>query len=65
MQIKDLPQDEGLRGQAFIHPKTGERVYWHSQWQAGVWFKRDMASAQVFPLHVNQLIDSLEFEVPE
>lgn len=63
MQIKDLPQDKPLTGVVFLHPKTGERCIWRSQWANGVWFKKDAKSEQVFPLSVNKLEDALEFTI--
>lgn len=63
MKIKDLPQDQSIRGVAFKHPETGKRCYWYSQWQKGVWYKTDMKSEQVFPLHVDDLKDAAEFDV--
>lgn len=68
MKINDLPPQNSLRGVRFLHPETGEPVYWYSQWgyspgKAGVWFKRDMKSGQVFPLFLDDLREALEFEV--
>lgn len=63
MKIKDLPPHTSLGGVAFKHPETGKRCYWHSQWQKGVWYKTDLKSEQVFPLHLNDLKDAFEFEV--
>jgi hypothetical protein len=68
MKIKDLPQDTNLRGVKFRDPKTKTTGYWYSQWgyddgKAGVWWKRDMASGQIFPLFLDNLREALEFEV--
>lgn len=63
MKIKDLPKDKLLDGVVFLHPESGERCIWKSRWQKGVWFKKDAASDQVFPLQVENLQDALEFEV--
>lgn len=65
MKIKDLPKDKPLGGVVFLHPQSGERCIWTSQWQRGVWFKKDAASAQVFPLSLEKLEDALEFEVAQ
>ena len=63
MKIKDLPKDKGLGGIAFLHPVTKKRCIWASQWQKGVWYKKDAKSTEVFPLFVEDLKEALEFEV--
>ena len=63
MKIKDLPQDVPLTGTRFIYPKDGKSYYWSSQWQKGVWGKKDMSSNQIFPLVVEDLKEALEWEV--
>ncbi len=63
MKIKDLPRDKPLTGVAFIHPETGVKCYWKSQWQKGVWFQKDRKDAQVFPLFLDDLQQALELEV--
>jgi hypothetical protein len=63
MKIKDLPKDVPLEGTRFIYPKDNKPYYWFSQWQKGVWGKKDMASSEILPLFVNDLMEALEWEV--
>lgn len=63
MKIKNLPQNKPLEGVAFRHPETGEKCYWRSQWQKGVWFKKNPKDEQVHPLFLDELSDALELEV--
>ncbi|MEK6880183.1 MAG: hypothetical protein AABY22_11265 [Nanoarchaeota archaeon] len=63
--INDLPRNISLGGLKFKHPETGEACYWRSQWQKGVWYKKDLTSSQIFPLFVNDLKEALKFEVIE
>lgn len=70
IKIKDLPKDGNLRGIKFHDPKTGTTGYWYSQWgypdgKAGVWYKTDMKSTQIFPLFLDDLKEALEFEFME
>jgi len=67
-KIKDLPSNKNLRGVKFNDPKTGTTGYWYSQWgyengKAGVWWKKDMKSGMMFPLFLDDLKESLEFDV--
>ena len=69
-KIKDLPKNINLRGVKFHDPKTGTTGFWYSQWdykggKAGIWYKTDMKSGQVFPLFLDKLEEALEFEVLE
>jgi hypothetical protein len=69
-KIKDLPEKGSLLGVKFHDPKTGTKGYWFSQWgyedgKAGVWWKKDMKSTQVFPLLLDNLKEALEFYVME
>ena len=69
-KIKDLPEDINLRGVKFYDPKTKTRGYWFSQWgyengKAGIFWKKDMKSTQIFPLFLDDLKESLEFYVVE
>jgi hypothetical protein len=61
--INDLPSNISLGGVKFKHPETGETCYWQSQWNKGVWYKKDLNSKQIFPLFVEDLMDALKFEV--
>lgn len=62
-RIKDLPPDESLTGVRFKYPKDGKPYYWVSQWQKGVWGKRNISDNQVFPLFCDDLAEALEWEV--
>ena len=67
-RIKDLPPNQSLGGVRFRHPQTGAICIWHSQWgykdgKAGVWYKTDEKSSQVYPLALDKLEDALDFEV--
>lgn len=63
MKIKDLPDAQSLLGVRFRFPRDGQPYYWSSQWATGVWAKKDMASARVFPLFCEDLKEALEWEV--
>jgi len=70
MKIKDLKDGSVLKGVKFLHPDTGAVCIWHSQWGypdggAGVWYKKDVNSTQVFALTLDNLKETLEFEVIE
>ena len=69
-KIKDLPGDTSLRGVKFHDPKTGTTGFWYSQWgyeggKAGIWWKKDMKSGQIFPLFLDNLKEAHEFIVLE
>lgn len=62
--INDLPPDKPLGGVVFLHPETGERREWASQWQKGVWYKKPGdKSDQVFPLFLNDLTEAFKLEL--
>jgi len=63
--INDLDSNKSLGGVKFKHPETGETCIWHSQWEKGVWYKKDLTSNQLFIIHLENLTDSLKFEVIE
>ncbi len=63
MKIKDLPIDQPISGIRFRYPGDGKTYYWSSQWQKGVWGRRDMKSEQVYPLFCNDLSEAMEWEV--
>lgn len=65
MKIKDLPRHTSMKGIRFVYPGDGQKYYWASQWQKGVWGRKDANSQQVFPLFVSALSDCLEWEVVE
>ena len=65
MKIKDLPENRSLEGVKFIYPGDGEEYYWRSQWFNGVWGRKDPDGARMFPLHVDDLKECLEWEVVE
>ena len=63
--INDLPPTQSLDGVKFRHPETGETCFFFSQWNKGVWYKKDPKSQQIFPLFVDDLKDVLKFELAE
>lgn len=65
MKIKDLDPKQKLGGVRFRYPGDGQVYYWHSQWQKGVWGKKDVTSTQVFPLDCDDLGETGEWEVVE
>jgi hypothetical protein len=72
-RIKDIDPSAGFRslsGLKFYLPGTNEAVYWYSQWnysngKAGVWYKKDLMSGQIFPLQLDSLEEALDFIVVE
>ena len=64
-RIKDLPFDCNLSTVKFRYPKDGKCYYWFSQWGKGVWGKTDLNSERMIPLFVNNLEETLEWEVVE
>ncbi len=63
LRIKDLPETQDLGGVRFRYPGDGQAYYWVSQWEKGVWGKKDMGSGQIFPLHCGDLREALEWEI--
>jgi hypothetical protein len=68
MKIKDLPMGKSLEGVHFRIPGTKVSGYWRSQWGypdggAGVWYRKDPKSTQVFPVFLHDLKEALEWEV--
>ncbi len=63
MKIKELPQGSTLNNVRFIYPGDGKAYYWTSQWQKGIWGKKDLNSGQIFPLFVENIQDALEWEI--
>lgn len=61
--IKDLPPNQNLGGIKFKHPETGEICIWTSQWQRGIFYKKDIDDSQIFPLFVNDIKEALKFEL--
>jgi hypothetical protein len=62
-RIKDLDVDASLIGVRFIYPGDGQKYFWVSDWQKGVWGKKDLKSERIFPLFCGDLKDALEWEV--
>lgn len=66
MKIKDLPKGTNLRGVKVRIPE-GEEGWWESQWSKGVWLIKvppeTKGSRQVFPVFVEDLKETLEWEV--
>ena len=65
MKIKDLPEGSALNNVRFIYPGDGKAYYWASQWQKGIWGKKDLSSGQIFPLFVENIRDALEWEIAD
>ena len=63
LRIKDLSDTQSLEGVRFRYPKDGEAYYWSSQWQKGVWGKKDLTSGRIFPLFCDDLSETLEWEL--
>lgn len=68
MKIKDLPDNVNLGSVWFKHPETGESCLWVSQWgypggKAGVFYRTDEKSNQIFPLCLNKIQDALKLTV--
>lgn len=63
MTIGSIKMDAGLHGVRFIYPGDGLPYYWFSQWDGGVWGKKDMGSGQLFPLFVADLRLCLRWEL--
>jgi len=63
MKLKDLPANQSLGGVRFRYPKDGQLYYWLSQWEKGVWGKKDMGSERIYPLFCENLSEALEWEV--
>ncbi|HNV97357.1 MAG TPA: hypothetical protein PKL13_03505 [bacterium] len=69
-RIKDLDPYKSLGGVKFKHPQTGETCIWVSQWgypdgKSGIFYKKDINSNQIYPLFIDTLEESLEYEVVE
>lgn len=62
-RIKDLNPKASLGGVRFRYPGDGQLYYWASQWEKGVWGKRDPSDTRVYPLFVEGLVEAMEWEV--
>ena len=76
MKIKDLPEDERLRGvkvriphadrlQEYAGIQAGAEVYIESLWAKGVWVKKSQGDTRIYPVFVKDLQEVLEWEVVE
>lgn len=61
--IGELPSDVSLGGVRFIYPGDGQAYYWFSQWEKGVWGKKDQGSGRMFPLFVTDLKEACNWEL--
>lgn len=61
--IGDLPNDVSLAGVRFIYPGDNKKYYWVSQWQKGVWGKKNMSDGNIHPLFCNDLKDALKWRL--
>ena len=63
MKIKDLPGNSSLEGVRFIYPGDGGTYYWRSQWCKGVWARKEPAEQRIWPLAVDDLKETLEWDI--
>ena len=61
--INDLPTNQSLGGIKFKHPETGDTCIWASQWNKGIWYKKNEKDSQLFTIFVDKLEDALKFEL--
>lgn len=64
MKIKDLPPSTNLGG-IKIKTSSGEVGYWKSQWEKGVWIQKELESIRMYPIFVEDLKETLEWEILE
>ncbi len=62
MKIKDLDPKTNLGGLK-VKTTTGEVGYWESQWNKGVWLSREGKGGRVFPIFIEDLKETMEWEV--
>ena len=62
--IKDLPKDINL-GQVKVKTPDGTIGWWTSQWQKGVWLRPVLGEGKIIPVSVNDLKETLAWEVLE
>ena len=63
IRIGDLPANVPLDGLRFIYPGDGQPYYWVSQWEKGVWGRKQFGDTRIYPLFVDSLDEALEWEV--
>lgn len=63
MKFKDLDQNKTPEGIKFIYPGDGGTYYFVSNWNKGVWAKKELTSNQIFPLMVEEIGEIFEWEV--
>ena len=63
IRIKDLPDNKSLDGVMFLHPETKEKCIWASQWEKGIFYRKDDSSTRIYTLFVEKLEEALEFEL--
>mgnify|MGYP001573814056 FL=1 len=63
--INDLPQDRSLGGVRLKNHNTGETCIYHSQWQKGIWYKKNEKDTQIFPIFLDDLREALKFELAD
>ena len=62
MKIKDLPRSVSLGG-VKVRTPDGRIGYWRSQWLKGVWLEEVKGSGKVTPVFVEDLKETLEWEI--
>lgn len=63
MTIRDLPSGTKMEDVQFINPYDNEKYWWISQWDRGVWGKKDKSSSTITPIFVEDLSEVLDWEV--
>ncbi len=63
--IKDLPEGFGGLSQIKIKAPDGTIGWWVSQWNKGVWVRKEKGDNQVHPVFVENLEECLEWEIVE
>ncbi len=63
--IRDLPPTINLRNVRFRYPGDGQLYYWVSQWARGVWGRKELTDGRIYPLGVESLEETLDWEVAE
>lgn len=62
MKVKDLPPNTNL-GKIKVRTPDGFEGWWVSQWQKGVFLRKERIDKQVHPQLVENLKETLEWEV--
>lgn len=63
--IADLPKGFGGLNKIKVKAPDGTIGWWVSQWNKGVWLRKEKVDAQVFPVFVEALEECLEWPIVE